>query len=442
MNTRSQTPEQATVPVNGNGASTGVTSAAEAVQTEKTPREVNPNMRRFMLGAGVLVALLIVIWAVRYFAYARTHQTTDDARIDAATVLVTSKIAERVDRIVVDTAQPVRKGQLLVQLDDRDERFRLDQAQAAVDAQRAQAAAAQANVSLTQQTVSAQAQESQGGVAQAQSGISNAQANVGAAQAGVQAAREAVPAALQALNRANADLRRVQSLVRTGDVPRQQLDAANANAAAAQAQYQQALSNVSAAQDRLAAASSGIGSAQGQLSSAQGRLQESTAPGRVAASEAQANAAFANVASLQAQLALAKDQLRNTRIVSPVDAYVGEKNVEVGQTVGPGTPLLTLIPSKNIFVTANFKETQIGDMRPGQPADIKIDAYKGVQFHGHVVAINPASQNTYALVPAQNASGNFIKVTQRIPVKIAIDDPPANAPLRPGMSVEASVKVK
>jgi len=134
--------------------------------------------------------------------------------------------------------------------------------------------------------------------------------------------------------------------------------------------------------------------------------------------------------------------LSETRIVSPVDGFVGEKNVQIGQTVGAGTPLMTIIPSKDIFITANFKETQIGVMHPGQPVDIKVDAYKGTDFHGHVISINPASQNTYALVPSQNASGNFIKVTQRIPVKIAIDNPPADKPLRPGMSVETSVKVK
>ncbi|MDQ6930052.1 MAG: HlyD family efflux transporter periplasmic adaptor subunit, partial [Candidatus Eremiobacteraeota bacterium] len=220
------------------------------------------------------------------------------------------------------------------------------------------------------------------------------------------------------------------------------LDAAQAAASAAQSQYQQAVANVTAAQDRVAAAAAAIGSAEGQLSTAQGKLQESTSPARVAASQAQANAAYANVPSLQAQLALAKDQLAYTRIVSPVDGFIGEKNVEAGQVVGAGVTLVTVIPSQNIFVTANFKETQIGNMHAGQPVDIKIDAYKGVDFHGHVIAINPASQNTYSLIPAQNASGNFIKVTQRIPVKIGFDNPPADKPLRPGMSVVTSVSVK
>lgn len=438
METASQEQTPATA-ANGNGSG----AAAAPAPVEKTPREVNPNRRRIMLVVGAVALIAILIWGLKWFAYARTHQSTDDARVDAQTVSVTSKISERVAAVLVETNQEVRKGQLLIQLDDNDERSRMQQAQAAVTAQRAQAAAAQSNVALTQQTVAAQALEGLGGIAQAQSGAANASANASAAQAGVAAAQAAVPAAQQALSRAQADYNRTQSLVSTGDIPRAQLDAARANAAAAQSQYNEALANVQAARDRLSAAQSQAGGgAQGALQTAQGRYQESTSPARVAASQAQANAAYANVGSLQAQLALAKAQLAETRIVAPVDGYVGEKSVEIGQTIGPGSPLMTIIPSKNIFITANFKETQIGDMRPGQPVDIKVDAYKGVTFHGHVISINPASQNTYSLVPAQNASGNFIKVTQRIPVKIGLDNPPADKPLRPGMSVETSVQVK
>ncbi|MDP9019178.1 MAG: HlyD family secretion protein [Candidatus Eremiobacteraeota bacterium] len=451
-----ETRSAATIPKNGKTEGVVANGTASPAPAEATPRAVNPNSRRILMAVGAVAVIALLIWGVRFFAYARSHQSTDDARIDASIVSVTSKISERVEGIHVATDQSVAKGQLLITLDNHDEQARLDQAEAAVNAQRAQAAAAQANVSLTQQTVAAQALEGLGGIAQAQSGISNAQSNVGAAQgqvgaaqAAVTSAQAAVPSAQQALARASADFSRTQSLVSSGDVPRQQLDAARANQAAAQAQYESALAGVSAARERLVSAqaqaggaSSGIGAAQGSLQTAQGRYQEQTSPSRVAASEAQANAAYANVASLQAQLSLARRQLAETKIYSPIDGYIGEKNIEIGQTIGPGSTLITIIPSKNIFVTANFKETQVGDMHAGQPVDIKVDAYHGVEFHGHVIAINPASQNTYSLVPAQNASGNFIKVTQRIPVKIGIDNPPADKPLRPGMSVEASVKVK
>jgi membrane fusion protein (multidrug efflux system) len=409
---------------------------------EKPSREINPTLRRLGMIAGAIVVIALLIWGVKYLLYARTHASTDDAKVDAMTAAVTSKITERVDRIYVDTDQRVRKGRLLIQLDDRDERSRFQQAQSAVTAQRAQAAAAQANVTLTQQTVAAQSLEGLGGITQAQSGVSNAQSGASAAQGEVDAARAEVPAAQQAFAKASADLARTQSLVATGDLPRQQIDAAKAVAASALASLSAARDKLASAQAQAAGAAAGIGGAQGGLQSAQGKYREASAPSRISASQAQASAAFANVASLQAQLQFARDQLADTRIVAPLDGSIGEKNVDVGQTVQPGTTLLTIIPSQNIYITANYKETQVGDMRAGQPVDISIDAYKGVPFHGHVIAINPASQNTYSLVPAQNASGNFIKVTQRIPVKISIDDARADMPLRPGMSVETSVRVK
>jgi len=402
---------------------------------EKATRTSNPTVRRIGLLIGALIAIAVLFWGIRYFLYARTHASTDDAKVDASSVAVTSKIAERVDRIFVDTDQRVHKGQLLIQLDDQDERSKYEQAKSAVIAQRAQAQAAQANVTLTQETVAAQSLQSLGGITQAQAGP----AETGAASAAVAEAQAQVPAAQEAYLKAQADLARTQSLVSTGDLPRQQLDAARAAAAAAGSQYQAAVASVSAAREQFASTQS---QASGSLQTARGKYQEASSPSRVAASEAQAHAAFASVANAQAQLQLASDQLADTRIVAPVDGSIGEKNVEVGQTVGQGIALLTIIPAQNIYITANYKETQIGGMRAGQPVDISIDAYKGVAFHGHVIAINPASQATYSLIPPSNASGNFIKVTQRIPVKISIDDPRPDMPLRPGMSVETSVKVK
>ncbi len=140
-----------------------------------------------------------------------------------------------------------------------------------------------------------------------------------------------------------------------------------------------------------------------------------------------------------------RDQLSYTKIYAPISGYIGQKSVDLGQQVAPGTPLLTIVPLSAIYITANFKETQMGNIRAGDQADISVDAYPGVRFHGKVGTISPASQNTFALVPAQNATGNFVKVTQRIPVRIYVDSaskPLDQVPLRPGMSVIASVKVK
>ncbi len=444
----------------------GVPPPAEAEVT--TTKRRRPPIAVIIIGAIVLIAALI--WGIRYLAYASTHQSTDDARVDADTVTVTSKIQERVAQILVDTNQPVRKGQVIIRLDDTDERAGLQQAQAALAAQRANARAAQENVDLTRAQVAAQATQGAGGISAARSGIQNAAAQaqsaqqqadaarsaIGGAQAQLRVAQSQVPAARAALARANADLARYAALVRTGDIASQQLDAQRAAQAQAQSQYQSAIDNVSAAETGVAqaqarytsavaaanAATAGIGAQQGQLQTAQGRLVESDNPYRVSATQAQAAAASAQTGSAQAQVQAAQDRLGYTVIRSPIDGVVGTKNIEIGAAVSPGQSLMEIVPDSGLYITANYKETQLGTVRVGQPVDISVDAYKGVPFHGEVVAIAPASQNTFSLVPAQNATGNFVKVTQRLPVRIVVKDPPPDKPLRVGMSVETSIKVK
>jgi membrane fusion protein (multidrug efflux system) len=420
--------------------------------------------------AGAIVLVAVLIWVGRFVAYATTHETTDDARVDADTVTVTSKIAERVSRILTDTNEPVHRGQVLIQLDDRDERTRSLQAEAAVTAQAAQARAAEQNVALTSEQQSAQQTQGSGGVEAAQAQITNARATydaqeetadaarsaVAGAQAQLRVAQAQVPSASAALARSDADYARYSTLVRTGDASQQQLDAERATQAQAQAQYRAALDQVTSAQTMVeqaqarltaaiasaTAADAGIGAQEGQLETAEGHLTESSAPSRVPAVAAQANAAQAEVASARAQAQTARDQLNYTIIRSPIDGIVGAKNVEVGATVSPGQSLLELVPQAQIYITANYKETQLTNMKVGQEVDIDVDAYKGTAFHGRVESIGPASQNTFSLIPAQNATGNFVKVTQRLPVRISVVDPPVDKPLRVGMSVETSVKVK
>ena len=397
-----------------------------AVEEEREEASA-PRKRYFFIAGAVVVVVLALVFGIPWLTYALSHQSTDDARVDADVAAVTSKIPEKIDRILVDTNQPVHRGQLLVILDNKDELARLQQAQAQYDL----ALANQRTLTL----------QNQGGVAQASGSVGVqaaqvpvAEAGVGEAQAQLAVAGAGVPAAQQAYDKAQADYNRTAALVQSGDVAAQQLDAVRAEQAQAAAQLRSAQdqvvaaqANVAAAQSKVSAQQAGVTAAQGGLTTAQGKLQQSADPSQVEAAKA--------------QLDLAKQSLAYTRITAAIDGYVGEKNVEVGQTVGAGATLMTLIPN-NVYITANYKETQMGNMRVGQSVDIKVDAYKGVTFHGRVVSINPASQNTYALVPAQNATGNFVKVTQRIPVRISIDDPRSDYPLRPGMSVETSVKVK
>ncbi|MGA8796271.1 MAG: HlyD family secretion protein [Candidatus Cybelea sp.] len=386
-----------------------------------------PRKRVIFVIVAVVVIVIAVIWGIPWMTYSLSHEGTDDAHVAADEVAVTSKIPERIDRILVDTNQPVRRGQLLIVLDNKDELAKLRQAQAQYDL-------AVANQRAT-------TQQGQGGVSQAGGEIANVQAQVPVAQDAVAqasaqllAAQAQVPAAQQAYDKAQADFARVDSLVKTGDVASQQLDAVRAQSAGAAAQLRAARDQVSvaeatvaAAQGRVSAADAGVTAASGALTTAQGKLAQASDPSQ---SEAAA-----------AQLYLAKQSLNYTHIYSATDGYIGEKSAEVGQTIGAGMTLMTIVPHK-VYITANYKETQMGRMRVGQPTDIRVDAYKGVTFHGHVASINPASENTYALVPAQNASGNFVKVTQRIPVRIDVDDFRSDMPLRPGMSVETYVNIK
>jgi membrane fusion protein (multidrug efflux system) len=383
---------------------------------------------------------------------------------------VGSKIGERVQRILVNTDQRVTRGQVIILLDSKDEQNAVAQAQAAFIAQREQALAAHETVGLTRTQVAAQTTQSAGGIVTAQNQKAAAQAQrrsaqqqaaasgsaIAQAQAQLRAVQSQVPAARADLVRASTDLVRYASLASTGDIARQQLGAQRAAQAQAQSQYQSAVDGVSSAQAALAqararntaalaaenVAGAGIGAQQGQLQTAQGLLAQNDSPYRVSTSLAQADAAFAQANSLQAQLKAAQDRLGYTVIRSPIDGVVGEKLVEVGSTVLPGQSLMTLVPAHGTYITANYKETQVGKVHPGQRVEINVDAYKGLKFTGRVAHLGPASESTYSLVPAQNATGNFVKITQHIPVRILVDDPPPERPLRVGMSVETSIAVK
>jgi membrane fusion protein (multidrug efflux system) len=421
MDTR-ELDQQKTAERKGNGAGKAVPDGTDVTETRPRPRR-----RIFFLIGGAIVLVLLLIWGVPLLTYMLSHEGTDDAHVAADEVAVTSKIPERINQILVDTNQQVHRGQLLIVLDNKDELARLRQAQAQYDL-------AIAN----QRTLT---QQGQGGVLQAGGAMTNVQAQVPVAQdavaqasAQLRAAQAQVPAAQQAYAKAQADYARISSLVGTGDVASQQLDAVRAQSAGAAAalrgaqdQVGAAEATVAAAQGRVAAALAGVAEASGAQTTAQGKLAQAADPSQVEAAKA--------------QLYLAHQSLNYTRIYASTDGYIGEKNVEVGQTIGAGITLLTVVPHR-VYITANYKETQMGRMRVGQPADVRVDAYKGAIFHGHVASINPASENTYALVPAQNASGNFVKVTQRIPVRIEVDDQSADRPLRPGMSVETYVRVK
>jgi membrane fusion protein (multidrug efflux system) len=417
------------------------------------------------------VLIIGLIFGVRYWLYARSHESTDDAFIDGHIIQVSPKASGYVKKIYVNDNQQVKAGDLIAVLDARDYEVKLQQAQAALDAGLAKENEAKTNVSLTRATSSATIQQaraavrksrtevasSRAGAAGSQSRANQAAAAVTTAQANLAQMQAQVVAAQAEATRAAADVSRYQALYAKDEVSKQQLDQAVATANTARAELEAAHQRVAAAEARVNEARSAqsaatqtaqqaqtqIGGAQAGVNEALGRLaQANTAPQSVAVSEAQAATAGATTEQLRAQVAQAELELSYTKIYAPETGRVTRKSVEEGALVQVGQPLMAIVPG-DVWVTANFKESQIGRMAPGQSVEISVDAYPDKTFKGHVDSIQAGTGARFSLIPPENATGNYVKVVQRVPVKIVFDEPPdPKHMLAPGMSVVPEVKVK
>jgi membrane fusion protein, multidrug efflux system len=426
---------------------------------------------RKILSVAAVVLIIGLIFGVRYWLYARSHESTDDAFIDGHIIQVSPKASGYVKKIYVNDNQQVKAGDLIAELDARDYEVKLQQAQAALDAGLAKENEAKTNVSLTRATSSATIQQaraavrksrtevasSRAGAAGSQSRANQAAAAVTTAQANLAQMQAQVVAAQAEATRAAADVSRYQALYAKDEVSKQQLDQAVATANTARAELEAAHQRVAAAEARVNEARSAqsaatqtaqqaqtqIGGAQAGVNEALGRLaQANTAPQSVAVSEAQAATAGATTEQLRAQVAQAELELSYTKIYAPETGRVTRKSVEEGALVQVGQPLMAIVPG-DVWVTANFKESQIGRMAPGQSVEISVDAYPDKTFKGHVDSIQAGTGARFSLIPPENATGNYVKVVQRVPVKIVFDEPPdPKHMLAPGMSVVPEVKVK
>jgi len=426
---------------------------------------------------GVLIAvalglLVIIFFGGRYWLYARSHESTDDAFIDGHIIQVSPKVSGYVLKVYVTDNQQVKAGDLLAELDPRDLEAKLDQAKAALNAGAAQRKQADTQVTLTRVSTRANVQQASAGVQQARSNIRGARAGaaaernrttqaaagVSAAEANAEQARAQLAAAQAEAARANADVPRYQALAEKDEVSLQRLDQAIAAARTANAQVEAAREKVSAAEAQInesRAATSAqaanvqraqaqIGVAQAQVNEALGRLaQANTAPQQVAVSQAQAASAGANIQQLEAAVAQAELELSYTKIYAPETGRVTRKAVETGALVQVGQPLLAVVPG-DVWVTANFKESQIGSIRPGQPVDVSVDAYPDRVFKAHVDSIQAGTGARFSLIPPENATGSYVKVVQRVPVKIVFEPNQIDSQhlLAPGMSVVPEVKIK
>ena len=397
----------------------------------------NPKVRRGLVFGGIIV----VAAATGLFCYFHNRESTDDAQVDGHITPVASKIYGRVAKVLIDDNQSVKAGQNLVQIDPADYQAAVDQAEASLALAGSEARSAGVDVPRTSENVAST-------TSSAQAQLAAAQADFMKAQAAYEQAQTADLAWAQAnvdRSRANAvlgkaDLERYTPLMEKGEISKQQYDAAKANADAT-------ASALAADQQRLAQAKRNIDITRAQLEAAKARVEEAKAgvssahadQKRVAMRSADAQAKAAAVERARAALEAAQLNLSYCNIVAPVDGVATHKSVEPGQIVQAGQGLLVVVPLQNVWVTANFKETQLRNMKPGQKAYVKVDTY-GKTFSGHVDSIAGATGAVLSLLPPENATGNYVKVVQRIPVKIVLDPIPADvAVLRPGMNVEATV---
>jgi membrane fusion protein (multidrug efflux system) len=374
-----------------------------------------------------VVALVIVVSIGAYLAATAGEETTDDAQIEADVVAVGARVGGQVLRVPVRENQTVKKGDLLVEIDSADTSARLKQAQAELQTALAQAQVADAQTSVVEASA-------RGGFSTAKAQFSGSNVAVAGADAQVAAAKASMARAEAESRKADLDLNRAKELRAANAVPQERLDNAQAGSDAAKAA-------LLAAQAQLAAAVESRHAAESRVAEAKGRLdQSSPIDAQIAAARANADLAHARVQAAEAQLELAKNQNSYTKVLAPADGVVSRLTVHEGQLLQPGQALAELVPS-GTYVVANFKETQLGRIREGQSVTVKVDAFPGQKLKGKVESLSGGTGARFSLLPPDNASGNYVKVVQRVPVRIAWDGPSSELPLRAGLSAEVTVQV-
>jgi membrane fusion protein (multidrug efflux system) len=381
---------------------------------------------RIAIVIAIIVLLVIGFFAYRYFT---SYESTDDAQIDGHINSVSARVSGHVIKLNVQDNQYVQAGTVLVEIDPADYQLAYDKAKADYADARAAALAAGVNVPITSISTSGQ--------------VSATEADVNSARAGIEVALHQYQAAKAQLQQAEAndvkaqnDLGRYKQLISKQEISQQQFDQAVAAAQGSSAGVEAARATVDAAQQQVT-------QAQGKLVQAQSNWATArTAPRQMQVTRARAASAVAEVQRMKANLDQAQLNLQYTKVVAPVNGIVSDRTVEVGQNVAPGQELMKVINLDDIWATANFKETQLREMKPGQRVVIDVDA-NGRKYYGRVDSIAGASGARFSLLPPENATGNYVKVVQRIPVKIELD-PGSNKDhqLRPGMSVTPKVQIR
>jgi membrane fusion protein, multidrug efflux system len=420
-------------PPNSTPVAAAPTTPPPAPSLRERIRNLSP------LAKGIIATVLVLIAVAWYVLSGRV--TTDDAQVDCHITAVASQVPGYVVQLLINDNTPVKEGDLLVQIDPREYQAEVEQAKANLDFAQAQANSAKLQIRLTRETTtngtngaSAQKQSDAADYAMSQAQLEQtATANLQVAEANV-AARSATNV------RAQSDLKRYTPLLATDDVSKYQFDAVDAAARVAKSELEAAEQQRTAARQAVEIARASAHSAQARFLRSESQLLQTKAQEQeIPIAEATYKSALAAAERAKAALQQAELNLAYTHIIAPITGQVTQKSVDLGQYVSPGQLLFTIVPLSQVYITANFKETQLADVAPGQKVRIHVDTYRQ-EFEGVVDSIAGAAGSRQALLPPQNATGNFIKVVQRIPVKILVKpNKNPNLILRPGMNVEATI---
>jgi membrane fusion protein, multidrug efflux system len=415
-------------------------SVPQAEKSEPVPQQKRGGGKKIL----ILLILLVVIagGATAAWLHFRDRVSSDDANVDGHISAIAPKISGTVLEVAVTDNQHVKAGQLLVRIDPRDYQARVDMAKAALEQAQSQLQSARQVVPWTSDTTQSATAAANAQLADAEAEQQRARVSYEQASSSDIAVAQANLRSKQASNdRAQADLARMKPLVDKAEISQQQYDSYVAAARVAQSEVEAAREKLASVQKDAAIRQAAVSAAESRVSQARAQLQSSEANRKqVGIRASDAGTVAGSVAAARANLEAAELQLSYTTITSPIDGVVTRKSVEVGQIVQPGQGLMTIIPLQDTWVTANFKETQLANVHPGQRAEIHVDMY-GKSIGGRVDSIAGATGSKMSLLPPENATGNFVKVVQRIPVKILVDHQDGLV-LRPGMNVDVTIFTK
>jgi membrane fusion protein, multidrug efflux system len=397
-----------------------------AIDAPSAPAAAKP--KRFPLIPTLVVAALAAGGGGWLFAH-RGLETTDDAQIDSDVIAVPSRASGAVAKVYVSENQLVEAGDLLAELDAEPAKARLAQAEAMVEAAKSAADSADSDARVAEINV-------RGNKSVAEAALQGASSLAGASRQQIAEGEAQVAAAQATRDKASGDLERAKRLLATGAIAESQIEQAQALFSTTDAALAQARAHLASLKASTSTAVSRVQEANAKLT------QSSDVDALIDQARARARTAHAQVRTAEAARDLAALDLTYTKIVAPQRGTASKKTIAVGQMVAPGQTIVQLVTAQAAWVTGNFKETQLGGMRVGQPTEVEIDAYPGVKLHGEIESFSGATGARFSLLPPDNATGNFTKVVQRVPVRIHLHDLPAEVLLRPGMSAELSVNTR